>query len=202
MFYNDKLSKKEKRKKTAVILVIVSFLMVWLVLTIRVNIAFPGKTIEKCSYGEWLDYKPNVDSAFNADLSLSPVSCKMYDYNEINEAYSKDELSGDFVTGEGQLFLVFTINVKNNGKEEFNVNMLCVALMYCTEFNGDWNSLELINKGKKTISPEETQSFEFVTSIYVEDALHYNCRERYSEKDVYVIASQYPIERRLVFSIE
>lgn len=52
MFYNDRLSGKERKQKIALIVCAVVVLAVWLVLTIRINTIFPFKKIEKCGYGE------------------------------------------------------------------------------------------------------------------------------------------------------
>lgn len=46
MFYNDRLSGKERKQKIALIVCAVVVLAVWLVLTIRINTIFPFKKIE------------------------------------------------------------------------------------------------------------------------------------------------------------
>ena len=58
MFYNDRLSGKERKQKIALIVCAVVVLAVWLMLTIRINTIFPSKKIEKCGYGEWINYTP------------------------------------------------------------------------------------------------------------------------------------------------
>lgn len=55
MFYNDRLSGKERKQKIALIVCAVVVLAVWLMLTIRINTIFPSKKIEKCGYGEWIN---------------------------------------------------------------------------------------------------------------------------------------------------
>lgn len=46
MFYNDRLSGKERKQKIALIVCAVVVLAVWLMLTIRINTIFPSKKIE------------------------------------------------------------------------------------------------------------------------------------------------------------
>ena len=48
MFYNDRLSGKEGKKRIAVIAFIIVVIITWLVLVIRINTIFPRKKIEKC----------------------------------------------------------------------------------------------------------------------------------------------------------
>ena len=60
MFYNDRLSGKQRKQKIALIVCAVVVLAVWLVLTIRINMIFPSKKIEKCGYGEWINYTPDI----------------------------------------------------------------------------------------------------------------------------------------------
>lgn len=79
MFYNDRLSGKERKQKIALIVCAVVVLAVWLMLTIRINTIFPSKKIEKCGYGEWINYTPDIADIITVDVSISPVSCKMYD---------------------------------------------------------------------------------------------------------------------------
>ena len=52
MFYNDRLSGKEGKKRTAIIVCIIVVIIAWLVLVIRINTIFPRKKIEKCGYGQ------------------------------------------------------------------------------------------------------------------------------------------------------
>lgn len=202
MFYDDKLCGKDKKVKEATAAVAVIIFLLWLILTIRVNIVFPGKTIEQCSYGEWTDYKPDIKGVINADVSLSPVSCKMYDYEELKKIYLKEESIGGLDARSNAQYLVFTINIKNNGKEDVNINRLSTLFRYCTPFNGDWNSLEKIDKNNVSVSPGETRETEFVTNVRVYDDIGYKCKERFSENEVFVIFSQYPVEKRLVFNID
>ena len=58
MFYNDRLSGKEGKKRTAIIVCIIVVIIAWLVLVIRINTIFPRKKIEKCGYGQWINYTP------------------------------------------------------------------------------------------------------------------------------------------------
>ena len=51
MFYNDRLSGKEGKKRTAIIFCIIVVIIAWLVLVIRINTIFPRKKIEKCDIG-------------------------------------------------------------------------------------------------------------------------------------------------------
>lgn len=46
MFYNDRLSGKERKQKIALIVCAVVVLAVWLVLTIRINTIFPSKRLK------------------------------------------------------------------------------------------------------------------------------------------------------------
>mgnify|MGYP000250696106 FL=1 len=92
MFYNDRLSGKERKQKIALIVCAVVVLAVWLMLTIRINTIFPSKKIEKCGYGEWINYTPDIADIITADVSISPVSCKMYDRAGILKDYTKEQL--------------------------------------------------------------------------------------------------------------
>ena len=202
MFYNDRLSGKERKQKIALIVCAVVVLAVWLMLTIRINTIFPSKKIEKCGYGEWINYTPDIADIITADVSISPVSCKMYDRAGILKDYTKEQL-GIFSEGKDDAdYLVFTVDLKNNGQEAVNINRLASLLIYCTEFNGDSNSLERMNTDIKTVASGETQRVQFVTNIKYKDAWMVNSRQRYAESDVYIVMSQYPLERRMVFSIE
>ena len=192
MFYNDRLSGKERKQKIALIVCAVVVLAVWLMLTIRINTIFPSKKIEKCGYGEWINYTPDIADIITVDVSISPVSCKMYDRAGILKDYTKEHAD----------YLVFTVDIKNNGQEAVNINRLASLLIYCTEFNGDSNSLERMNTDIKTVASGETQRVQFVTNIRYKDAWMVNSRQRYAESDVYIVMSQYPLERRMVFSIE
>lgn len=92
MFYNDRLSGKQRKQKIALIVCAVVVLAVWLVLTIRINTIFPSKKIEKCGYGEWINYTPDIADIITADVSISPVSCKMYDRAGILKITQKNSL--------------------------------------------------------------------------------------------------------------
>lgn len=46
MFYNDRLSGKERKQKIALIVCAVVVLAVWLMLTIRINTIFPSKRLK------------------------------------------------------------------------------------------------------------------------------------------------------------
>ena len=202
MFYNDRLSGKERKQKIALIVCAVVVLAVWLVLTIRINTIFPFKKIEKCGYGEWINYTPDIADIITADVSISPVACKMYDRESILKDYTKEQL-GIFSEGKDDAdYLVFTVDIKNNGQETVSINRLVSLFIYCTEFNGDSNSLEMMNTDIKTVESGETQRVQFVTNIKYKDAWMVNSRQRYAESDVYIVMSQYPLERRMVFSIE
>ena len=74
----DYLGKREK-KRIAVIAFIIVVIITWLVLVIRINTIFPRKKIEKCGYDEWINYTPDIEDIITADVSISPVACKMYD---------------------------------------------------------------------------------------------------------------------------
>lgn len=112
MFYNDRLSGKERKQKIALIVCAVVVLAVWLVLTIRINMIFPFKKIEKCGYGEWINYTPDIADIITADVSISPVSCKMYDRAGILKDYTKEQL-GIFSEGKDDSdYLVFTVDIK------------------------------------------------------------------------------------------
>lgn len=54
MFYNDRLSGKQRKQKIALIVCAVVVLAVWLVLTIRINMIFPSKKIENADMGNGL----------------------------------------------------------------------------------------------------------------------------------------------------
>lgn len=141
MFYNDRLSGKQRKQKIVLIVCAVVILAVWLVLTIRINTIFPSKKIEKCGYGEWINYTPDIADIITADVSISPVSCKMYDRAGILKDYTKEQL-GIFSEGKDNSdYLVFTVDIKNNGQEAVSINRLASLFIYCTEFNGDSNSL-------------------------------------------------------------
>ena len=87
MFYNDRLSGKEGKKRTAIIVCIIVVIIAWLVLVIRINTIFPRKKIEKCGYGQWINYTPDIEDVITADVSISPVACKMYDRESIKRVY-------------------------------------------------------------------------------------------------------------------
>ena len=53
-----------------------------------------------------------------------------------------------------------------------------------------------------TVASGETKRIQFVTNIRHKDVWMINSKERFAKSDVYIILSQYPIEKRLVFSIE
>ena len=202
MFYNDRLSGKERKQKIALIVCAVVVLAVWLVLTIRINTIFPFKKIEKCGYGEWINYTPDIADIITADVSISPVSCKMYDRAGILKDYTKEQL-GIFSEGKDDSdYLVFTVDIKNNGQEAVSINRLASLFIYCTEFNGDSNSLEKMNIDINSVEAGEIQRVQLVTSIRHDDVWKINSRQRYAESDVYIIMSQYPLERRMVFYIE
>lgn len=111
MFYNDRLSGKQRKQKIALIVCAVVVLAVWLVLTIRINTIFPSKKIEKCGYGEWINYTPDIADIITADVSISPVSCKMYDRAGILKDYTKEQL-GIFSEGKDDSdYLVFTVDI-------------------------------------------------------------------------------------------
>ena len=170
MFYNDRLSGKERKQKIALIVCAVVVLAVWLMLTIRINTIFPSKKIEKCGYGEWINYTPDIADIITVDVSISPVSSKMYDRAGILKDYTKEQL-GIFSEGKDDAdYLVFTVDIKNNGQEAVNINRLASLLIYCTEFNGDSNSLERMNTDIKTVASGETQRVQFVTNIKYKDA--------------------------------
>lgn len=165
-------------------------------------IRFSIQKIEKCGYGEWINYTPDIADIITADVSISPVSCKMYDRAGILKDYTKEQL-GIFSEGKDDSdYLVFTVDIKNNGQEAVSINRLASLFIYCTEFNGDSNSLERMNTDIKTVASGETQRVQFVTNIKYKDAWMVNSRQRYAESDVYIVMSQYPLERRMVFSIE
>ena len=135
MFYNDRLSGKERKQKIALIVCAVVVLAVWLVLTIRINTIFPFKKIEKCGYGEWINYTPDIADIITADVSISPVACKMYDRESILKEYTQEQL-GVFSVGKDDTdYLVFTIDIKNNAQEAVSINRLITFFFYCTEFN-------------------------------------------------------------------
>lgn len=202
MFYNNRLAGKWSKKKVASVVCIAVILIVWLVLTIRINIIFPRKTIEKCGYGEWINYTPDIENLITADVSISPVSCKMYDRAGILKDCTEEQLGAYSVGKEDADYLVFTLDIKNNGQEDISVNRLTAFFFYSTEFNGDCNALEKMSVDINTVAAGETQRVQFVTNIKHEDAWTFNSRERYAKSDVYIIMSQYPLEKRLVFSIE
>lgn len=99
-------------------------------------------------------------------------------------------------------YLVFTIDIKNNAQEAVSINRLITFFFYCTEFNGDSNSLEKMNIDINSVEAGEIQRVQLVTSIRHDDVWKINSRQRYAESDVYIIMSQYPLERRMVFYIE
>ncbi len=202
MFYNDRLSGKEGKKRTAIIVCIIVVIIAWLVLVIRINTIFPRKKIEKCGYGQWINYTPDIEDVITADVSISPVACKMYDRESILKEYTKEQL-GVFSVGKDDMdYLVFTIDIKNNAQEAVSINRLITFFFYCTEFNGDSNSLEKMNIDINSVEAGEIQRVQLVTSIRHDDVWKINSRQRYAESDVYIIMSQYPLERRMVFYIE
>ena len=128
MFYNDRLSGKKRKQKIALIVCAVVVLAVWLVLTIRINTIFPFKKNEKCGYGEWINYTPDIADIITADVSISPVSCKMYDRAGILKDYTKEQL-GIFSEGKDDAdYLVFTVDIKNNGQETVSINRLLLTI--------------------------------------------------------------------------
>ena len=110
MFYNDRLSGKKRKQKIALIVCAVVVLAVWLVLTIRINTIFPSKKIEKCGYGEWINYTPDIADIITADVSISPVSCKMYDRAGILKDYTKEQL-GIFSEGKDSAYLCLLLTI-------------------------------------------------------------------------------------------
>ena len=108
MFYNDRLSGKQRKQKIALIVCAVVVLAVWLVLTIRINMIFPSKKIEKCGYGEWINYTPDIADIITADVSISPVSCKMYDRAGILKDYTKEQL-GIFSEGKTMQIILYLL---------------------------------------------------------------------------------------------
>lgn len=202
MFYNDSLSGRQRKKRIAVIICLAMAFIIWLVLTIRINVVFPRKTIEECTYGDWINYSPDIEGVITADVSISPVSCKMYDREHILKEYTEEELGVFSIGIDDTTYLVFTLDIKNNGQEDVNINRLAAFFIYCTEFNGDNNSLEKMNMDINTVASGETKRIQFVTNIRHKDVWMINSKERFAKSDVYIILSQYPIEKRLVFSIE
>ncbi|MCI5500739.1 MAG: hypothetical protein MR409_02285 [Lachnospiraceae bacterium] len=202
MFYNDKKTVKERNRTVLIWLVAGIALIIWIAFTIRVNAAFPNKEIIVCHSGEWIDYSPNIDGVINADVSISPVSCTMYTKDDLQKKYGDYNLCflSDSLNPEIR-YLVFEINIRNNGKEPVNANRLTSYYLYSTPYNGDYNALERITDGTTDINPGETKTFELCTLIREKDAVMINCHERYVKSDVYILLTQYPMERRLVFSI-
>lgn len=54
MFYNDRLSGKQRKQKIALIVCAVVVLAVWLVLTIRINTIFHPKRLKNAGMGNGL----------------------------------------------------------------------------------------------------------------------------------------------------
>lgn len=75
-------------------------------------IRFSIQKIEKCGYGEWINYTPDIADIITVDVSISPVSCKMYDRAGILKDYTKEQL-GIFSEGKDDAdYLVFTVDIK------------------------------------------------------------------------------------------
>lgn len=193
MFYKSKLSKKRKVLYAVICLLIFS---VWGTLVFIVNSEYPDKTIIECRYGEWIDYEPDVEGVIKANVSLSPLSCDIATGQELVEQYT-ESLKYSYIFNEREYF-VFEIAIKNNVDTAANVRKLAAYFMFCSPENGSSNALLYLNDEIAEVQAKETVTVRFATLFNYLDALP-NSYERFMNSDIYVLISNYPIERRLVF---
>lgn len=192
MFYNHKV------KKVKLIIPVLA-IVVWAGFVIRVNAAFPDKTIVECHYNEWLDYKAELNF-LSVNISLSPVSCHIESGEELMKQYQSS--FGSKKVWLEKDYLVFELAVKNNADAPIDIQQLTYCFFYCSPFNGNTNSTIYLNReNKDEIEPGETIHILEAALFYSGDMFP-NSFERYKAEDVYVLVSQYPVEKRLVFRIE
>lgn len=196
MFYKC----KNKKRRTIILVVITVLLIIWGGFVIRVARAFPSKTIVRCEQNEWIDYSPEIKDFISADVSISPVSCNIISGGEIAELYPETYMRGSIP--EDKKFLVFDIAVRNNADESLGIRRLVGYFLYCSPFNGDCNSLTYIDENNvNEIEGGEEKVIKLAARLHYEDALP-DSYSRYIKEEVYMLISQYPIEKRLVFRIE
>lgn len=202
MFYNDRKTARQRKRTVVICSMLAVAFIVWVIFIIRINLAFPDKEILTCNQGEWMDYSPDIEHVISADVSISPVSCVMYTQESLQREYSDYNLN--FLSNSSNSknkYLVFEISIKNNGNEVINAKKLTTFFMYATPFNGDCNCFDRITDEGEDVAPGETKKVKLVTLVHELDAVLVNCHERYVKSEVYIILTQYPIERRLVFNI-
>lgn len=198
MFYKNNISKK---RKILIISIIAIPLLIWAVLVVRINLAYPDKEIIECGYGESMDYKPDIEGRIKADVSLSPVSCVMMDKEGLLSQYG-DTYNGIISDDRYNMkYLIFEISIKNNGADTVKIRMLTSFFMYASPFNAGSNVLNYMDGQVEELAAGETVNVKFSAIIYDGDVLP-NSSERFKTYDIYMIVSQYPVERRLVFEID
>jgi hypothetical protein len=195
MFYKG----GDKRKRLVLCGVVCLLTVIWAVQVYSVNASFPGKTIIECRYNESIGYAPDVDGIINADVSLTPVSCVMLTADEVSKNYPElFENMGSFVSD----YLIFEVNIKNNRNEEVRIYPLTAFFLYASPFNGDSNSLTYIDTDNvSTVGGNEELTIKLAASVISDDSFGKG-RDRYINTEQYILVSQYPEERRLVFRIE
>ena len=199
MFY------KCKNKKMIIILIIAAIiiLVIWGIEVWKVRKAFPQKTIQSCGYNEWISYTPD-DMYIKADVSIAPVSCTIMTPQDFARQYRN--VDGPF-TGEvrGGRFLynmVFEINIKNNSDLPVDITRLCTFFMAASPFNTSSNGVQYINEnGKNDIKGHENATIKLLTRVNC-DSWYPDSYNNYIKSDMYILISQYPVEKRLVFQIK
>lgn len=194
MFYNHR-----NKKKIAIAAVIAAVIIpLWAIEVWKINKAFPRKTIESCGYNEWMRYTPDVKDYIQADVSISPLSCVILP----NEEVIRDYPNNDLLSAEGRYNLLFELKVKNNSDTAVKITRLCAYFMYVSPFNSDWNAPRYVhNDDKMEIAGHEETVIKLTAIIDYEDWLP-NSYERYIKENAYILISQYPVEKRLVFQIK
>lgn len=187
-----------KHKKNPLLLLFIPLLIVWAALVIRVNTAFPKKTIVEYPIGEWAHYTPHLNF-FTADLSICPVSCTVTSGSNISEqypdSYQRTTLKKD------KEYLIFEQLITNHSDTPVDIKHLVMCFFYCSPFNGNNNSLTYLDNAGVTVIPAgETVRIKCAT-IFRSFDLFPDSRRRFMDSDVYILFSQYPVERRLVYRI-
>lgn len=197
MFYKC----KNKKKIFIAIIAAALLLIMWGAEVWKVNKAFPPKTFEDYHYNEQMHYTPDNDY-IKADVSITPVSCSILTTEDFVRRYPN--VSGFLVgtTGKQKHNLVFTIKIKNNSDIPVEIERICTYFMYASPFNANSNGLQYINgNGKTEIQSNEEATVKLLSRVRC-DAWYPNSYKEYVKAGAYIIITQYPVEKRLVFQIQ
>lgn len=189
-----RIKKKHVVTGTAVLLIIIFFIRVFIVRS-----RFPQIKIEEYRRQETTVFEPEMKS-FTAWTELSPADYHVYTGGEFIEEYPEvHDVYDTYKNFDSYYVYVPEIIIKNTGDKSVSVNRLTSFFQYVNPYDGYTNGLYPIEN--IILQPGEEDTAKFVVLVHP-DVVGEGKMEKFLDSDFFIVVMSYPVEKRLVYEKE